>query len=99
MNLVQAIPELQTARLGGLRGLGYAEVITVPGKKDECHGVIVFDEDVDVASLPARHTFFEGIVYRDGSESVESFPVDVLLLSSDQHLEPGATFVAKTALN
>ncbi len=95
MNLVESIPELQSALLGGLRGVGYAEVFSSPGKKDECRGVIVFDNDEDIANLSSNDAVFEGIVYRDGAENVETFPVDILLVNSDQNHEPGATFVAK----
>ena len=95
MNLVQTIPELQTARLSGARGVGYAEVISTPGKKEECRGVIVFDADVNMSLVPTEDAVYEGIVYRDGQESIESFPVDILLVNRDQNQEPGATFVAK----
>ena len=99
MNLVESIPELQSALLGGLRGVGYAEVFSSPGKEDECRGVIVFDDDVDIANLSSEEAVFEGMVYREGSESMESIPVDVLLVNSDQNQEAGATFVAKAALS
>lgn len=96
MNLVQTLPELQTARLGGISGVGYAEVISVPDKEDECRGVIVFDAGADIASLPARHVMFEGIVYlQDGEEVRKSLSVDVLLVNRDKNQEPGATFVAR----
>ncbi len=98
MNLVESIPELQSALLGGLRGVGYAEVFSSPGKQDECRGVIVFDDGVDVAALSSDEVVFEGIVYREGAENIETFPVNVLLVNSDQNREPGATFVAKAGL-
>ena len=95
MNLVQTIPELRTARLSGARGVGYAEVISSPGKKAECRGVIVFDNDVDLSQLSTEEAVFEGVVYREGAESVETLSVDILLLNKDKNKEPGATFVAK----
>ena len=98
MNLVQTIPELHTARLSGARGVGYAEVISSPGKKEKCRGVIVFDEDIDIAQISTVEAIFEGIVYREGGESIETFPVDILLVNEDLNQEPGATFVAKNAL-
>lgn len=95
MNLVQTLPELRVARLGNLHGMGYAEVHQVPGQKEECRGVIVFDEEVDTTIMPTENVLFEGIVYRQDSESFESLSVDILLINTDQNQEPGATFVAR----
>ena len=95
MNLVQTLPELHVARLGNLHGMGYAEVHQTPGQKEECRGVIVFDEEVDTATMPTENVIFEGIVYRQESESFESLSVDILLINTDDNQEPGATFVAR----
>ncbi len=97
MNLVQTLPELQVACLGGLQGVGYAEIISIEGNS-ECRGVIVFDTDEDVTKIETEQTVFEGIVYNNGCESFESIPVEILMINQDQNQEPGATFVAKAGI-
>ena len=95
MNLVQTLPGLQVARLGNLHGMGYAEVTSKPGEKEECRGVIIFDEDVDINNLPEGSATFEGVVYRQQEESFESLRVDILLVNADPNQEAGATFVSR----
>ena len=94
MNLVQTLPELKAARLNGLDGVGYAEVISGPGNTEECRGVIVFNDPEEAAVLEAGQTEFEGVVYREGEAYRERMPVEIVFLNNDQHHEPGATFVA-----
>lgn len=94
MNLVQTLPELKSARLNGVEGVGYAEVFSGAGTGEECRGVIVFDDPVQAARLSEGQTVFEGIVYRDGVEYRERMTVEIIFINNDLNEEPGATFVA-----
>ena len=95
MNTIDTIPELKKATLNGIEGLGYAEVYqNVRGM--ECRGVIVFDENTDLTELRdpivQKNARFEGAVYQDAHCTFESLAVQVVLVSQDEHLEPGVTF-------
>ncbi len=94
MNLVETIPELKEARLNGLQGVGYAEVIAGPDNSEVCRGVIVFDNHEEVANLSESQATYEGIVYRKGEVYQEQMTVDVVFFNNDLNQEPGATFVA-----
>ncbi len=94
MNLVETIPELKEARLNGLEGVGYAEVITGPGNNEHCRGVIVFDDHEEVADLSETQAMYEGIVYRNGEVYQERMAVEVVFFNNDNNQDPGATFVA-----
>ncbi|MEM8487591.1 MAG: hypothetical protein AAF564_18720 [Bacteroidota bacterium] len=95
MSLVETIPELRTARLAGVTGVGYAEVIEMPGKPAACRGVIVFDDTVSQHEVVTGDAVYEGVVYRDGGETVETLSVDILMVNTDPQQEPGATFVVR----
>ena len=96
MNLVQTLPVLQKASLNGVNGLGYAEAIAGINQTGSIHGVIVFDEDSNLENFSERkEMLFEGIVYRDGSEVVESIEVELVLFNRDLNEAPGATFIGK----
>ena len=100
MNLVQTVPELQKASLNGVHGLGYAESIPGANQSSEIRGVVVFDADIDLASVSRdeqKETLFQGAVYRDGLETIETLPVEIVLIHSDDNMEPGVTFVGKTS--
>ncbi len=95
MSLVETIPELRAATLAGVPGVGYAETIEIPGKPVSCRGVIVFDDAVSQREVNIGDAVFEGVVYRDGIESVETLSVEILMVNMDPHKEPGATFVVR----
>ncbi len=98
MNLVHTVPELHVASLNGINGLGYAEVFDNKSNGYECCGVIIFDEEVDLALVEEEwrkgDATFTGIVYHEDYEEEVTIPVKIKLFSNEEHLEPGATFVA-----
>lgn len=95
MSLVETIPELRTARLAGKAGVGYAEVIEIPGKSAACRGVVVFDDVEAQHEVVTGNAVFEGVVYRAGAEAFETLDVEILMVNTDPHQEPGATFVVR----
>ncbi len=95
--MVDLLPELQEASLNGIEGLGYAEVYAHVDESTFCRGVIVFDRDEDLSSLSgvgSKGAVFTGPVYRGEQVSVETFPVKIIWLSEEMHIDPGATFQA-----
>lgn len=100
MNLVHTVPELHVANLNGINGLGYAEVLDSKSDNRECCGVIIFDEEVDLALVEEEwrkgHATFTGIVYHEDYEEEVTIPVKIKFFSNEEHLEPGATFTAST---
>ena len=95
MSLVETIPELRVASLAGVSGVGYAETIEIPGKPVSCRGVIVFDDVVSQRDVEIGDAVYEGVVYRDGVASFETLSVEILMVNTDPHKEPGATFVVR----
>ena len=100
MNLVRTAPALHRASLDGIPGLGYIERVVRNDTGCDFHGVIVFDEGVDmspVENATSSNATFKGVVYnKDGLESHATIPVSIVFVSSDAGKEPGMTFVSKS---
>jgi hypothetical protein len=101
MNVVQTVPELHVASLNGINGLGYAEVISRRETAFECRGVIIFDEDADLAQVEQEwrdgKALFTGMVYHEDREEEVTIPVQIKFITNEGQHEAGATFVANAA--
>lgn len=96
--MVNIMRALQSVSINGITGLGYAEVIRTPGNVEECRGVIVFDEEVDLDALELvlqeEEGVYSGIVYAGSGMQTATFPIQIRHLEHDTE-DPGATFVAR----
>ena len=98
--MLDTLPELKYASLGGLMGQGYAErLTTIEGTL--CRGVIIFDENEDIKRLQKKReggkVVFEGVVYHNERTTIESMHVQVVYVSDEAHQEPGATFIWRSS--
>ena len=99
MAMIDTMPQLRVARINGITGLGYAEVISQVSE-NLCRGVVIFDDETDLSQLRTRHSeddvVFEGILFYNGEEIAETLTVEILYTSFDE-ADPGLTFKGKIA--